>query len=94
LNVWKPIALITTAACIFVLGQPNANAGSDSTTTPPTIIAQGQPHMQAALAALKTARVELDKAEHDKGGWRTAATRETATAITETERGIHFDASH
>jgi hypothetical protein len=52
---------------------------------------QNQPHMQAALTALRAARDSLAKAEHDKGGWRTAALASTDRAITETVRGIAFD---
>jgi hypothetical protein len=35
--------------------------------------AEKQPHMRAALAALVTARNQLDKASHDKGGHRVKA---------------------
>ena len=87
MNAWKPIALVTTAACVFFAVQ--SPAGADG-----AVAQGGQPHMQAALAALKTARSELDKAEHDKGGWRAAARQQTQTAIAETERGIQFDAKH
>lgn len=47
-----------------------------------------QPHMQAALDALKTARSELMEAEHNKGGHRVEALRLTNEAIRETEAGM------
>lgn len=58
----------------------------------PVTQVQAQPHMQAALAALRAARDSLSKAEHDKGGWRAAAIASTDRAIAETNRGIAFDA--
>jgi len=47
-----------------------------------------QPHMQAALDYLKSARSELESAEHNKGGHRAEALRLTNDAIRETEAGI------
>jgi hypothetical protein len=49
-----------------------------------------QPHMQAALDALKTARSELVAATANKGGHRAAAIRAVDTAIRETQIGISF----
>jgi hypothetical protein len=46
-----------------------------------------QKNMAAALASLKSARASLEKAEHNKGGWRVAAITATNTAIAETEKG-------
>ena len=103
MNVWKPIALLSTVVSVFAVAQSSAIADSSNTNKANGAvvpqdsqqIAQGsQPHMQAALAALRTARAELAKAEHDKGGWRAAAQSATGTAITETERGIQFDNTH
>jgi len=53
-----------------------------------------QPRMQAALEHLRMAKVELEKADHDKGGHRDRAIRLTNDAIAEVERGIHFDRHH
>jgi malonyl CoA-acyl carrier protein transacylase len=47
-----------------------------------------QPHMDAALEALRTARGELMEAEHNKAGHRAEALRLTNEAIHETELGI------
>ena len=53
-----------------------------------------QPHMQAALDALKTARGELNAATPDKGGHRVAALRAVDSAIKETKAGMEFDRRH
>jgi uncharacterized low-complexity protein len=56
--------------------------------------AADQPHMQAALDALKTARGELNAATADKGGHRVAALRAVDAAIKETRAGMDFDRKH
>ena len=53
-----------------------------------------QPHMQAALDALRTAERELHEAEADKGGHRVKAERLVHDAIAEVEKGINFDRRH
>ncbi len=47
-----------------------------------------QPHMQNALAALQSARGELQVAEHNKGGHRVNAIRLVDQAIAEVRAGI------
>ena len=47
-----------------------------------------QPHMQAALADLQSARVELNAALADKGGHRVAALGDVNAAIAEVRAGI------
>ncbi len=47
-----------------------------------------QPHMRAALESLRTARSELDMAEHNKGGHRVEAIRLVDQAIHEVEQGM------
>jgi len=47
-----------------------------------------QPHMIAALDALKRAKVELASAEHDKGGHRTRAIELVDKALEQTRLGI------
>lgn len=57
--------------------------------------AQGdQPHMHAALDALRTARRELEAADADKGGHRAKALRFVQDAIAQVERGMSFDRHH
>ena len=48
---------------------------------------KGQPHMKAALAALETAKEELKKAKHNKGGHRVAALKLVKEAIKEVQAG-------
>jgi hypothetical protein len=56
--------------------------------------AEPQPHMTAALAALKTAEGELIRASHDKGGHRVKALAQIRAAIGQVEAGIRFDNRH
>ncbi len=49
-----------------------------------------QPHMHAALDALRTARAELVAAEDNKGGHRMSAIHLVDQAISETQAGIDF----
>ena len=53
-----------------------------------------QPHMEAAMDALKTARRELDAASADKGGHRGNVLRLVKEAMIEVERGIDFAKKH
>lgn len=56
--------------------------------------AADQPHMQAALDALRSAQRELHDADADKGGHRVRAERLVHDAIAEVEKGINFDRRH
>ena len=47
-----------------------------------------QPHMMAALEALQKAKMELEVAEHNKGGHREKALELVHKAIVQTEKGI------
>ena len=49
-----------------------------------------QPHMQAALGALQTARSELQQAVADKGGHRVKALDHVDQAIAETRAGMSY----
>jgi hypothetical protein len=53
-----------------------------------------QPHMVAALEHLRAARVELDKAEPDKGGHRVAAIKACDSAINHVKEGIEYANTH
>jgi hypothetical protein len=53
-----------------------------------------QPHMRAALDALRTAKRHLELAEADKGGHRVKAVELVNGAITETQAGIDYAATH
>jgi hypothetical protein len=47
-----------------------------------------QPHMMAALEALQKAKIELEVAEHNKGGHRDKALQFVHKAIEQTKKGI------
>ena len=47
-----------------------------------------QPHMEAALASLQSAKTELEVAKHDKGGHRVKAIELTNQAIEQVKKGI------
>lgn len=53
-----------------------------------------QPHMQAALDALRLAKRELEQATTDKGGHRARAMGLVNQAIAQVEKGIEFDRRH
>ena len=61
---------------------------------PRTASAADQPHMQAALDALRLAKRELEQATTDKGGHRARAMGLVNQAINQVERGIAFDRRH
>ena len=56
--------------------------------------AADQPHMQAALDALRTADRQLAEATDDKGGHKVRAHRLVRQAIQEVEKGMRFDRRH
>jgi hypothetical protein len=85
MNMWKPIALVSLGALVVSIGVQTASAAG---------VCHDQPNMTAALTSLRAARVSLDKAEHDKGGWRTKAVEAAAAAIRETEKGCAFADTH
>jgi hypothetical protein len=84
MNVWKPIALTATAGLVISVGVQVAAAG----------VCHDQPNMGEALGSLRAARGFLDRAEHNKGGWRVAAIEKTNAAIAEVERGCAFADTH
>jgi hypothetical protein len=53
-----------------------------------------QPHMEAALEALKSAESHLEKATPDKGGHREAALKATRSAMEHVRKGMRYDAGH
>jgi hypothetical protein len=91
MNVWKPIAIVATAGLVASLGYRNAQATPPDPVHPtPMGVCHDQPNMVAALTSLKAAKASLEKAEHNKGGWRVAAIEATTKAIAETDRGCAF----
>ena len=71
----------TIAACVVALSLSLSTAA----------FAEPQPHMKAALASLKQAKEQLEKATPDKGGHRVKALEALDKAIEQTEKGIAFD---
>lgn len=85
MNIWKPIALCAVGAFVASVGVQLALAD---------VVCHGQPNMQAALEHLRQARASLDRAEHNKGGWRDRAIQSADAAIRETQNGCAFADTH
>lgn len=83
INPWKVSTLALAGALAFGI----ATAGNTASADP-------QPHMKVALATLKTAKGQLEKATTDKGGHRARALKLTEEAIEETKKGVEFDNKH
>jgi len=92
MNLWKPLALVSSSALALLIGYHASYAEPARSPTPE--VAGNQPNMEAALAHLRDARQFLDKAEHNKGGWRAKAIESTDVAIRETARGVAFADTH
>ena len=86
MNVSKWIALAAIAGMGTTVGYRAARAQAGA--------CGNQPNMEHALGALRGARGYLDRAEHDKGGWRGKAIESTDTAIHETEKGCAYADTH
>ena len=71
---------------LFACGGPSSGAGTGQ--------CNNQPNMSNAVIELREARAALERAEHDKGGWRAAAINATNDSIRETERGCAFANNH
>ena len=87
MNISKWIALGAIGATVSVAGYGVARAQGAAACN-------NQPNMANALTSLRNARGALDRAEHDKGGWRAKAIEQTEAAIKETERGCAFADTH
>jgi hypothetical protein len=85
MNIWKTISIMAVGATVVVLGYRVAYADA---------VCTHQPNMNAALGSLRKARGFLERAEHDKGGWRARAIQSTDTAIRETDRGCAYADTH
>jgi len=60
----------------------------------PALMAEDQPHMQAALESLRQAKEHLQQASHDKGGHRDKAIKSVDQAIKHVEEGMKYDNTH
>jgi hypothetical protein len=77
----KPLVWIAASALVMTLGMRNAVAGE----------CFDQPNMAKALHSLEKAKEDLQRAEHNKGGWREAAIRHVEESLVEVRRGCAFE---
>jgi hypothetical protein len=93
-NAWKIVAACSLA--FFATTAAIACGGEEHRAAAPTGggACRGQPNMEGALSELRAARGSLERAEHDKGGWRAKAIEETNVAIRETEKGCAYADAH
>jgi hypothetical protein len=90
MNIWKPLAILSTSALVLVVGQQVASAMSAASAEKSSL--QGDyRRMRGALDSLRTARDHLMNAEHNHGGWRERAIEGTDRAIHETEEAIRWN---
>jgi hypothetical protein len=87
MNVQKIIALCAIAGTVSLVGYRAAHAQGAAACN-------NQPNMAHALGSLRSGRAALDRAEHDKGGWRGRAIQAADVALKETERGCAFADTH
>ncbi len=78
MNVWKVTSLCLATALVASIGMQTSWAAG---------ACFDQPNMIAARDALNSAKGSLERAEHNKGGWRDAALKSTAAAIAEVNKG-------
>jgi hypothetical protein len=78
MRTFKTAIIVITAVSALGLGSARAD----------------QPHMKAALEHLRAARAELQRASHDKGGWRMRAMKNIDQAIADTQQGMSYDRQH
>jgi hypothetical protein len=82
------------AICTVVIASVGAIVACGGGAASPGPGCSNQPNMANALGELRQARAALERASHDKGGWRVAAIQQTDDAIRETERGCAFADTH
>lgn len=85
MNVWKPIAICSFGALVVSAGAQIASAEGQC---------HDQPNMASALEHFRQARAALDRAEHNKGGWRERAIQAADTALRETNAGCAVANGH
>jgi hypothetical protein len=87
MNIPKIVALCAIAGTVVIVGYRAAHAQGAAACN-------NQINMANALGSLRSGRAALEKAEHDKGGWRAKAVEAADNAIKETERGCAFADTH
>ena len=88
MNVWRPLAILSTSALVLVNGYQAASAHSADRS--PTFVRGDFRRMRAALESLRSAREHLLNSEHNHGGWRERAIESTDRAIHETEEAMRW----
>lgn len=83
--------LAFVAGILIATGVAQANSVTSDENAAQVDDKEKQPHMRAALAALRTAKDQLDKASTDKGGHRKQAIDLVAKAIDAVQAGIDAD---
>jgi len=90
-----PSSLVTRRSAVTTIGLVGlALPGLLECQPTPAPSPEQQPHMRAALDALRNAKRHLELAQADKGGHRVKAVELVNGAITETEAGIAYAAGH
>jgi hypothetical protein len=87
MNVWKPVAIVSSSLLAVVLACGGAQVAERSA-------AADQPHMVAAREHLLQARASLDRAEPNKGGHREHAIELVDRAIQQVNEGIEYARNH
>ena len=83
------LKFMVMAVVLAMFALPAGFAKSNTNTTTPVVVDDDdQPHMQAALEALRQAEKQLQEAKHDKGGHRAKALAATREAIKHVEEGM------
>ena len=88
MNLWKPTALVMTAAFTTLLGYNVAHA--TPAETKPVPVAGEYYNMRVAMEHLRAARWALGSAEHDRNGWKVRAIEATDRAIYETRMAMDW----
>jgi hypothetical protein len=88
MTFWKPVALVSMSALALVVGHQAASASYSHDDPKP--VAGDFRRMHAALDSLRAARIHLENAEHNHGGWRERAIESTDRAIHETEAALNW----
>jgi hypothetical protein len=100
MNVWKPIAILSMTGLVASIGIHVCSANVASAETESKIEqanignCHNQPNMLNAARSLYAARDSLNRAEHNKGGWRERAVIAATNAIHETETGCAYADTH
>src|SRR5947209_16647093 len=82
------LKLMVMAVVLGIFALPAGFAKSNNSSAPVVAEDEDQPHMQAALDAVKQAEQHLQEAKHGKGGHRAKALAATRDAIKHVEAGM------